>query len=130
MNEHEQRIAIAEACGWTLCVFVESINLAKGFPLPNSPLSYGTYENGMAQLPNYLNDLNAMNEAEKVLYGNPNLPKKYTQQIKNAICREAGVTKAQMNLDVCITATAAQRAEAFLRTIGKWTKINSIKESP
>ena len=75
-----------------------------------------------------LRDLNAMHEAEKMLYGNPNLPKKYTQQIKNAIRREAGVTKAQMDFDVCITATAAHRAEAFLRTIGKWTKTNSTKE--
>ena len=106
MNEEQQRIAIAEACGW------KPDKRGLGWLNP-----HGYY----APEPDYLNDLNAMHEAEKVLYGNPKLPKKYTQQIKNAIRREAGVTKAQMDFDVCITATAAQRAEAFLRTIGKWT---------
>ena len=72
-------------------------------------------------LPDYLNDLNAMHEAETlVIYSNDKSPKKYTQQIKAAICKDAGVKKAQMDFDMCITATAAQRAEAFLKTIGKW----------
>jgi hypothetical protein len=111
MTPQQQRIAIAEACGW------KWERLWTG-ELHGKPVG----EQGpFREVPDYLNDLNAMHEAENVLYGNPNLPKKYTQQIKNAICREAGVTKAQMDFDVCITATAAQRAEAFLRTINKWT---------
>ena len=111
MTPEQQRIAIAEACGWTP---VQCRNCKPSVctcdtdkPNPNTP-------------PDYLNDLNAMHEAEKMLYRDPNSPKKYTQQIKNAIRREAGVTKAQMDFDVCITATAAQRAEAFLKTINKW----------
>jgi len=56
MKPEQQRIAIATACGWTQCEYVESIGLAKGFPPLNNPPSYGTYENGMAQLPDYLND--------------------------------------------------------------------------
>jgi hypothetical protein len=124
MKREDQRIAIAEACGW------------KQITRDNKPEEIWEHQKhplkicrGESNLPNYLGDLNAMHEAEKMLYGNPNLPKKYTQQIKNAIRREAGVTKAQIDFDVCITATATQRAEAFLRTIGKWTKTNSIKES-
>lgn len=105
MSPEKQRIAIAEVCGWS------KADAKRGYTLSQFT----------EQVPDYLNDLNAMHEAEKLLYGNPNLPKKYTQQIKNAIRREAGVTKAQMDFDVCITATAAQRAEAFLRTINKWT---------
>jgi hypothetical protein len=116
MKPEEQRIAIAEACGWLVnddgVTGISPINVEQGLTNPKI-CSW--------KLPDYLNDLNAMHEAEKLLYGNPNLPKKYTQQIKNAIRREAGVTKAQMDFDVCITATAAQRAEAFLRTINKWT---------
>ena len=116
MTPEQQRIAIAEACGWQF--------IPKYYHGEDSPPEFTTVTPDGKHLcgyyPNYLNDLNAMHEAEKLLYGNPNLPKKYTQQIKNAIRREAGVTKAQMDFDVCITATAAQRAEAFLRTIGKW----------
>jgi hypothetical protein len=108
-----QIIAIAEACGWT--------NISW----------YGVYQDWLGSRPNecrdtypipdYLNDLNAMHEAETlVIYSNDKSPKKYTQQIKAAICKDAGVKKAQMDFDMCITATAAQRAEAFLKTIGKW----------
>ena len=117
MNEHEQRIEIAKVCGWKFDTHKDSDG-EYSFPVGAS----------WYVIPDYTDDLNAMHEAEKMLYGNPNLPKKYTQQIKNAIRREAGVTKAQMDFDVCITATASQRAEAFLRTIGKWTETNSIKE--
>jgi hypothetical protein len=122
MKPEQQRIAIAEACGWR----IESDGTSTFIYRPNEKVGNGYRLNNIRDpkiiklLPDYLSDLNAMHEAEKVLYGNPNLPKKYTQQIKNAIRREAGVTKAQMDFDVCITATAAQRAEAFLRTINKW----------
>jgi hypothetical protein len=100
------------------CYITDSKEDAEEWPFKELGVESFVY---LGKIPNYLNDLNAMHEAEKLLYGNPNLPKKYTQQIKNAIRREAGVTKAQMDFDVCITATAAQRAEAFLRTINKWT---------
>ncbi len=113
MKPKAQRIAIAESCGWISHVGNSQIRYWRP---PQARLSRDVH-----QLPDYCNDLNAMHEAEKMLYGDPNLPKKYTQQIKKAIRREAGVTKAQMDFDMCITATAAQRAEAFFRTIRKWT---------
>ena len=116
MTPEQQRIAIAEACGWKLVEDNPDYEPYWEDPKGNMIAKVGSQN----RLPDYLNDLNAMHEAEKLFYGNPNLPKKYTQQIKNAIRREAGVTKAQMDFDMCITATAAQRAEAFLRTIGKW----------
>jgi hypothetical protein len=111
MKPEQQRIAIAEACGWTLCEYVESIGLAKGRPGNNTP-SYGTYENGMAQLPNYCNDLNAMHEAEKTL--NQNLAAEYARMLTSTAWKSEQPTFAPM------TATASQRAEAFLRTIEKW----------
>ena len=112
MNKEQQQIAIAKACFWT----INSLDLSSGWRK-----GVTNFTSNLEYLPDYLNDLNAMHEAEKVLYQDPNLPKKYTQQIKAAICREAGVKKAKMDFDVCITATAAQRAEAFLKTIDKWT---------
>jgi hypothetical protein len=131
MKPKAQMIAIAESCGWK---WIQTNDEAKsgliGTDSPHSgniPYQGTNYPSNKhlptygKAIPDYLNDLNAMHEAEKMLYGDPNLPKKYTQQIKKAIRREAGVTKAQMDFDMCITATAAQRAEAFLKTIGKWT---------
>jgi hypothetical protein len=57
--------------------------------------------------PNYLNDLNAMHEAEKVLTSEQVTSYVYSLESMN----ERWSTPA--------FATAAQRAEAFLRTIGK-----------
>ncbi len=107
MKPEQQRIKIAEACGWTLCEYVESIGLAKGFPPLNNPPSYGTYENGIAELPDYPNDLNAMHEAEKVLDYNQ------LREMEDSVSFQFAVYPFH--------ATASQRAEAFLRTIGKWT---------
>ena len=107
MTDEQINIAIAESLGWKL--------------LANNRWTRpcGIY----ADLPNYTADLNACHEFEsEIIYSNDRLPKKYTQQIKSAICREAGVKKAQMDFDLCITATARQRCEAYLKTIGKWNK--------
>jgi hypothetical protein len=89
MKPHRQRIAIAKACGF----------------------KWSEYSDELGQLvaeftPNYLNDLNAMAEAE-------NLVLKSAQQ-----CRDYANVLDDGNGGHF--ATAAQRAEAFLRTIGKW----------
>jgi hypothetical protein len=113
MKPEEQRIAIAEVCGWT-AIFHNSVARDYMGHKPND-------DRDMYVIPDYLNDLNAMHEAENlVIYSDERLPKKYTQQIKAAICREAGLRKAHMDFDMCITATAAQRAEAFLKTLNLW----------
>ena len=63
--------------------------------------------------PDYLNDLNAMHEAEMILI-RPNL---YAKGGWGTYLRHLSiVTDEQHPID----ATAAQRAEAFLRAIGKW----------
>jgi len=58
-------------------------------------------------VPGYLTDLNAMHEAEKVLIERDEWAN-----------YERTLTKRHL---YPIRATAAQRAEAFLRTLGKWT---------
>jgi hypothetical protein len=62
-------------------------------------------------LPDYLNDLNAMHEAVETLR---NLPGSEWFDFQQILKEECGST---MN---CIQATAAQRAEAFLRTLNLW----------
>ena len=59
----------------------------------------------MIRCPDYLNDLNAMHEAEKVLTD------------KQAILYDSIL---DLISGWTFHRTAAQRAEAFLRTIGKW----------
>ncbi len=65
----------------------------------------------IALLPDYFNDLNAMHEAEKVLTESQQMP------YRTALFCTEEVDYSYFKL---IHATAAQRAEAFLRTIGKW----------
>lgn len=61
-------------------------------------------------------DLNAMHEAEKVL----NCWEDYVSyQSWLGYCGQDIIGELQQ----CITATARQRAEAFLRTLGKWEEV-------
>ena len=115
MKPEQQRIAIAEVCGWTEiepCTCCDGVS--RGYePTPGAHKKH---------LPNYLNDLNAMHEAEKRL--------KYSQRENYAeslyhVIPQAITTSDDGEHDFdgyfnLIHATASQRAEAFLRTIGKW----------
>lgn len=103
MTRDEQRIAIAEACGWTE---VTPSSVAGISPVGRECQG----ANWGKPIPDYPNDLNAMHEAEKVLTD--------AQWITYI---------AKLHDDVVIyptkravTATAAQRAEAFLRTLNLW----------
>ena len=101
MKPEQQRIAIAEACG----TMQWSYAMRWGYALPEKCAG--------ASVPKYTEDLNAMHDAEKVLI-RPNL---YAQGGWGMYLRHLSiVTDEQHPID----ATAAQRAEAFLRTIGKW----------
>jgi len=126
MKTEAQRIAIAEACGITViktpftpslvkakgCVFTDEARDEWRKAYPNSAGVYG--------LPDYLNDLNAMHEAEKVL-SPANQPARGESQWSEYLgwLGFCGENKTR-EVYGCVTATAAQRAEAFLRTIGKW----------
>jgi hypothetical protein len=109
MSPEAQRIAIAEACGWNGIKHADYTNCALSKFFGISP-KYGTYQ----PVPDHLNDLNAMHEAEKVMTRNQRV------NFVSKLCGIVGVKwKATSHFD-SIHATAAQRAEAFLRTIGKW----------
>jgi len=99
MNTPEQqRIAIAEACGW------KPDNRGFGWLSP-----HGYY----APEPDYLNDLNAMHEAMKTL----------SLKMGIEFCNHLNDMGILGDWDM-LTATAAQRAEAFLKTIEKWEYSN------
>jgi hypothetical protein len=92
MTPEQQRIAIAEACGWE--------PTPEGHFHPDNPTGQTP--------PNYLNDLNAMHEAEKVLT---------SEQVTSYV---DSLESMNERWSTPAFATASQRAEAFLRTIGKW----------
>jgi hypothetical protein len=98
MKPHRQRIAIAKACGF----------------------KWSEYSDELGQLvaefmPDYLNDLNAMHEAEKVLSRGEHY---YQTGGFGLYVENLGLVRCgRLHL---IEATAAERAEAFLRTIEKW----------
>jgi hypothetical protein len=99
MNKEQQRIAIAEACGYEF-----KTHEGKSYCFFKELDGWFYWEN---IIPHYLNDLNAMHEAEKSLN-----TKELWESYKNYML-------IFMTEPVC--ATAAQRAEAFLKTIDKWT---------
>ena len=104
MNPEQQRIAIAEACGLTNVAPM----IVKNVKHQGDDITVGIWSDD-GWVPNYLNDLNAMHEAEKVLVRLQWVS--YLRRLQT-LCDES-VTWP-------IHATASQRAEAFLRTIGKW----------
>ncbi len=107
MKPEAQRIAIAEACGWTPA-HCETFNR---WLHPDS-----AYYRLERDLPDYLYDLNAMHEAEASIDDEQEWAV-YSDQLANVVFRDA---KNDGTASAVWHATAAQRAEAFLRTLGKW----------
>jgi hypothetical protein len=96
VSPENQRLEIAKECGYEL------------LPIPQNAAQKTWQKHGVTVLlPDYLNDLNAMHEAEITLTPD----QKMTLITRD--CMGDRLTRTHF-------ATAAQRAEAFLRTIGKW----------
>jgi hypothetical protein len=112
MKPESQRIAIAEACGW---IDIKPSGRLDGQILAYPPKNFivGNRE----ELPNYLNDLNAMHEAEKVLTSEQRFS--YVEELEKILGLTDEVICSVISW-ITAHATAAQRAEAFLRTLGLW----------
>jgi hypothetical protein len=106
MKPEEQKIAIAEACSFVQWSGLAGIRIPfwrhNGFLIPFDPL----------------NDLNAMHEANKEL---PYFPD-YLFHLRNIVgpFPDAVCEWTDHHWQYVVAATAAQHAEAFLKTIGKW----------
>ena len=118
MNPEQQRIAIAEACGWKKMNWNEATvygSPTHGFRVWKSKHqdSIMSYKGRVGErIPDYLNDLNAMNEAEKTL--NPIQAAEYARILTSIAWQSEQPVFAPM------TAKADQRAEAFLKTLNLW----------
>jgi len=115
MTPEQQRIAIAEFCGWV--DLGEELGHAWRWDNPS-------LRKAAIDIPDYLNDLNAMHEAiGSLIYSKRKTYRLQLQQVMSEPLRRNkppvadGITIA---IEECIDATAPQRAEAFLRTVGKW----------
>jgi hypothetical protein len=115
MKPDEQRIAIAEACGWTDCHKSLASNQEQE---PHERCLIGNPPKGIVhrRLPDYLNDLNAMHEAEKVLSEKQWV--QYEEEIRTVVL--GGIRLVSQWTKADIHATAAQKAKAFLQTLGLW----------
>lgn len=111
MTDTEINIAIAEACG--------IISEDQWGPL------YKTASGWVRDCPDYCNDLNAMHEAER--YSNMHYDQSWAKTIVGIALRESDRHFARTDgwdlLMLVSSLTAHQRAEAFLRTIGKWEEV-------
>ena len=113
MNPEQQRIAIAEACGWKNADHPDVMKFKQGWTMPEK---WCMDPNGELRFnhdrPNYLHDLNAMHEAEKTLTDKAH--EEFRLNLYDVIGDDSRLI---------VSSTAAQRAEAFLCTIGKWKEV-------
>lgn len=131
MTPEKQRIKIAEACGISIKeatdgwfdIWENGINRATGSSL----------EKCISYLPDYLNDLNAMHEAEKNLHHQGFRIVKIYAWLLNQVTSNTLHLWEQNEYGMCDNweislwdcgltahATATQRAEAFLRAMNLW----------
>lgn len=118
MKPEEQRIEIAKCCGWRECKCKTGGNVPYGQPWNKDAWEFGHghphYVPHEKELPDYLNDLNAMRDAEKTL--SELECERYDETLLNMEpdtfgCSAGGWTFFR---------SSAQRAEVFLKVKGLW----------
>jgi hypothetical protein len=105
MTHEAQRIAIAESCGWT------DIRAQK---IGNDRDLWGAKDGQRNRIPDYLADLNAMHETEKVLTDE-------TWPIYLSFLMKKDQKTLTQTWMPAAHATASTRAKAFLRTLNLYT---------
>jgi hypothetical protein len=119
MNDEKINIAIAESLGWKNCKVLpkpqkywDVSNVPEMVRIGSPPVA------GSCTFPDYCNTLNAIHEAEKNVFGSSTLWVDFMEHL----CDATGAVNTSMvdAMVIIIQATARQRAEAFLRTVGKW----------
>lgn len=111
MTDEQINVAIATHCGWTDI----RDDVWHG-------ANMGVDEHGLrSQIPSYCDDLNAMHEAESTLRRNgPEFSRVLLELVGEAA--GPGVMYAYGSF-AHVHASARLRAEAFLRTLGKWEEV-------
>lgn len=110
MTLDQQRIAIAEACGWEYANF--------------NYLLHGIWQN-VGSFPNYPQDLNAIHEARKALVTTTELRVKYLNALRAIVARRCPKNKTGASLVTdydLINAEAWEHAETLVKVSGKWVE--------
>lgn len=112
MNPDKQRVAIAKACGW-IAAYEEGSDEGCG------RWFWHRGNQNLSQPPDYPHDLNAMHDAEKVLFTKNDwrLIRKYFAHLSPHLHSDEALDGDDWKL---CHASAAQRAEAFLKTLNLW----------
>lgn len=111
MTPEQINRAIAEHLGWHNFI----INDEYGNDRALRPGEKPEYNCIFTDIPNYCADLNEMHEAEKTLDEEQTLT-----QIQLLLPPPFCDKPSWRGMAIILQATASQRAEAFLRTVGKW----------
>lgn len=143
MNDEQISIAIAEACGWTYRLVPSDAEIEaaregtgpyagmKGYPIGGGPMGGMQFKwwrkpsgEEVSDCPDYCHDLNAMAEAELIFF-DPAKAKLcncflYLQTLRDVVRNGREDLTFDETLMLMVRAKSSQRAEAFLRTIGKW----------
>ena len=129
ISDDELRIKVAELCGWSI---KRELNGELSCKYKDLPSVWCTEQIGVlpAAVPNYPQDLNAMHEACKSQnthqgwnYDGPladGLPRSFVMWLDDVV--HSGCAECEKSTYGLITATARQRAEAFVLTVsnGGW----------
>ena len=111
MSPEEQQIAIAEALGYT-----------QEEPWLDGRDCWSHKDHpphvGFDVIPDYLHDLNAIHEAVKTI------PQNLMFRYFACLCNVVSGSISLYGYSKATEATAAQRCEAFLKTLDKWTNDN------
>jgi len=110
VTTEEKRIKILNACGWNLC----KVAISHGIQPENAWRKDGVQ--CVSKAPDVFNDLNAMHEAEKILRSDKWKWLAYVNSLNQIPSLQDEWLCSSLH------ATAAQRAEAFGRTLNLWTK--------
>jgi hypothetical protein len=113
MDKEQQRIKIAEACGWIPNPKPHTAKILDWLHVPSGNTSYDP--------PNYPEDLNAMHEA--VSYLTPKQVDVFAVELSAIVLENPSKAWWDLNANEVghvTNATSAQRAEAFLRTLNLW----------
>jgi hypothetical protein len=119
MTNEQKQITIAEACGWEIL---------------DAPLLYGDFacyaKDSSGQefpgIPDYLTDLNAMHEAEDRLTDGQ--CQRYISALIDVVQAES--TEDYREVFAIAHATAAQRADAFIKTLNLWNEDEEAEIDP
>lgn len=124
MTPERQRIAIAEWEGWSPGSWVEYASTCSGGVKSGRFWSHEGYTNRdgrvLKKLPDYLNSLDAIHEAVVAFKQTVNDPDRRWSDALMRVIQDhecCGAVEARYRT---ASATAAQRAEALLRTVGRW----------